>query len=151
MYRVYIDRDVNGELYERLMRYMFLKSDSFSLLCRDEIEDKSSIYAFLKLLDSQFLKREIVMSWPGTTTTKHHELYYFKTSEESLITIFSVGKGLMQLVHPFLPEDLAIYNGTDLQYFSTVHENHFVLLLKNESEYNEFLAIGDIKHNVSEI
>ena len=109
--------------YESLLEMGLEKSDSFSLVWRDELEYNDHCKSIENMLLPFLVKEERLDEWPGTKLFGSlATVRRYSVSSES-IEILKKANSFSDWQSPNYPEDLAFYKGGEVVYLSIAHEN----------------------------
>ncbi len=137
-YNIEFMSNVSGHEYQKLIDYVYTKSDLFGMVVRTDMDQNSSVKEFLENNKDLISAKKMSHEWAGTITFgDKHEVYYFKTNEESRKILDTVDS-VYSWRNPDLPEDLFFYRYGKIYFYSTSHEEISGLVVDNEDELEDF-------------
>jgi hypothetical protein len=137
-YNVEFMRNITGADYKEFIDYVYARSDVFGFVVRTDMDQNKSVKDFLDQNKDLITAKKMSHEWAGTITFgEKHEVYFFKTNEESRKVLDAVDS-IYSWRNPDLPEDLFFYRDGKIYFYSTSHEEISGLVIMNEEELEEF-------------
>lgn len=137
-YNVEFMSNVSGDEYKNLIDYIYERSDVFGMVVRTDMDQNKSVRDFLKKNEDLITAKKMSHEWAGTITFgDKHEVYFFKTNEESRKVLDTVDS-IYSWRNPDLPEDLFFYREGKIYFYSTSHEEISGMVICCEEELEEF-------------
>jgi len=147
-YNVEFMSNISGEDYQKFINYIYERSDIFGLVVRTDMDQNKSVRDFLKKNKELITAKKMSHEWAGTITFgEKHEVYFFKTNEESREVLNTVNS-IYSWRNPDLPEDLFFYRDGKIYFYSTSHEEISGLVISCEEELEEFANNFDMHFHV---
>lgn len=143
----FLDEFENVDQYRKFMRYMLLKSDSFSLIYfkyKENEKMKKNVKDIFNGLNEYKLYSKKVNKWPNTETYDNNHIYKYVMYSSNLkcLDILLRIEGIYGWDYPNAPMDLCFYKNGYCWLAITGHERMAYLYTDNMLEIEELKNLG---------
>lgn len=150
MKEYYIEEFSSKEIYQAFIHYMFINSDSFSVVYfsyHEGEKKKKSVKEIAEALRPYKTYSKNVNEWPGTITfpeegMRHiYRLTIYKTAPEAEKELYKVSH-LYEWHYPKMPMDIAFYKDGYAWFSCCAHEQLYFLYTDDETVIEELDKLG---------
>lgn len=114
--------DLNGAVYQSLIEVALQQQLMFSLVLRSDTTYSPRAHSIVAQLCRGSAETENATSWPGTRLLEGTALLISGVVDRHQAIVLADSQSLFSWRHPDLPEDLALYRGSDVLLYCTSHE-----------------------------